>query len=387
MSINTAALPTATARFIEPMRCQLVASLPEGPDWQYEIKWDGYRATAVRTAARTELYSRNGNALTARFRHIASALNTVPADSVLDGEIVALDERGHPSFTLLQQVPTSTPVLFYAFDLPVFRGASLTALPLRDRRELLRQALRHATDPIRISESFDGRARDLIAQARRQGLEGIVAKRASSTYQPGKRTGAWVKYKTARGQELVIGGYLPGPHGFDALLVGYYEGPGLMFVAKIRSGFVPETRQRLAARFPPLEIPDCPFANLPERRSARRGLALTAEAMRQCRWLRPKLVAHIEFTEWTPGNHLRHARFAALRDDKHPRDVTRESPASPVLIATKTPRPAGADTMRRSRGKRTRDKKLTTTTRPARPVSGFVGERKAGRPPAFLSRP
>jgi len=308
------------------MRCQLVSALPDGADWRYEIKWDGYRAIGVRTKAGAALYSRNGNVLTSRFPHVASALTALPVDSVIDGEVVALDENGHPSFNLLQQVPTAAPVFLYVFDLLISRGQSLINLSLQERRRRLRAALRRVRDPIRISESLEGRAADLVAAARRQGLEGLVAKRGGSTYQPGKRTGAWVKYKTGHDQELVIGGYLPGSHGFDALLVGYYDDARLMFAGKIRNGFVPQTRQRLAALFPALEIPECPFANLPEPKSARRGLALTREAMRLCRWLRPELVAQIEITEWTAGNHLRHARFAGLREDKTAREVTREVP-------------------------------------------------------------
>jgi ATP-dependent DNA ligase len=147
-------------------------------------------------------------------------------------------------------------------------------------------------------------------------------------YEPGARSGAWVKFKVNQGQELVIGGYIPGPQHFTSLLAGYYDAAGrLIFVAKIKNGFVPRTRKQVAARFPKLETPDCPFANLPEPKNARRGEALTAEVMRKCRWLRPELVAQVEYTEWTAADHLRHARFAGLRDDKPARDVVRESAA------------------------------------------------------------
>jgi ATP-dependent DNA ligase len=164
----------------------------------------------------------------------------------------------------------------------------------------------------------------VIRAVREQGLEGIVAKRRNSIYEPGARSGAWVKYKVNQGQELVIGGYIPGALHFDSLLVGYYEGERLIFVAKVRNGFVPRTREQVAERFRGLETTECPFANLPEPIGARRGEALTAEVMKKCRWLKPVLVAQIEFTEWTDANHLRHSRFVGLRDDKDAREVSRE---------------------------------------------------------------
>jgi ATP-dependent DNA ligase len=180
-------------------------------------------------------------------------------------------------------------------------------------------------DPVRLSAVFTSSPNALIAATRKAGLEGVIAKRAESRYESGERSGAWVKYKTNKGQELVIGGYKPGSNGFDYLLVGYYEGKSLIFIAKIRNGFTPALRREIAAKFGPLKTSQCPFANLPEPASARRGEAITAEVMKQIQWLRPKLVAQIEFTEWTEGNHLRHSRFVALRDDKTAREVRKES--------------------------------------------------------------
>jgi bifunctional non-homologous end joining protein LigD len=199
-------------------------------------------------------------------------------------------------------------------------------LPLAKRRELLaKYAPRGAADPLRLSETLPGPAADLIAAASEQGLEGIVAKRASSIYEPGERSGAWLKYKTNQSQELVVGGYMPGRYGFDSLLVGYYEGNRLIFNAKVKNGFTPAVKKAVMERFRGLETDRCPFANLPEPRNARRGEALTAEVMQKCRWLKPKLVAQVEYTDWTAANHLRHSRFAGLRDDKDARQVVRES--------------------------------------------------------------
>lgn len=181
-------------------------------------------------------------------------------------------------------------------------------------------------DPIRLSPAFPFRSEEVVRAAREQELEGVVAKRFDSRYEPGQRSGAWVKYRTVKGQKLVIGGYLPGHNGFDSLLVGYYEGQRLIFVAKVRNGFTPALKREIKRRMKPLETARFPFANLPEPKGARRGEALTAEVMKKCRWLQPKLVAQIGFTDWARDNHLRHSRFLRLRDDKLARDVTRELP-------------------------------------------------------------
>jgi bifunctional non-homologous end joining protein LigD len=177
---------------------------------------------------------------------------------------------------------------------------------------------------VRFSETWIARPAALIAAAKKHGVEGLIAKRAGSVYEPGQASGAWVKYKLNQGQELVVGGYVPAKHGFDALLVGYYDQGNLLFVGKIRNGFVPHVKAQVFQRFKSLETDVCPFANLPEPKNARRGIALTADAMKACRWLKPKLVAQIEFIEWTSNNHLRHAKFVALRDDKDACDVMRD---------------------------------------------------------------
>ena len=137
-----------------------------------------------------------------------------------------------------------------------------------------------------------------------------------------------MKYKLQQGQELVIGGYIPGKNRFTSLLAGYYDGNKLNFNAKIKNGFVPQVKEEIFQRFRGIETDVCPFANLPEPKNARRGEALTAEVMKKCKWLKPKLVARVDFADWTDANHLRHSRFVTLRDDKDPREVTREVPAA-----------------------------------------------------------
>ena len=155
-------------------------------------------------------------------------------------------------------------------------------------------------------------------------LEGIVAKRRDSLYEAGRRNGAWVKMRIGGGQEFVIGGYTRARRDFDAVLVGYFDGKKLMFAARVRNGFVPALRAAVFRKFKGLESGKCPFANLPESEKGRWGEGLTAADMEKCVWLKPKLVAAIEYAEWTAANHLRHSRFVALRDDKDPRRVRRE---------------------------------------------------------------
>jgi len=317
----------AAPKFIEPMRAALVDKLPEGDAWQYEVKFDGYRALAIKNGGELELLSRNNLKLNSRFPKIAKALASLDDGTVLDGEIVAVDAKGRPVFNALQNAGRAAhPIYYYVFDILHDRGRSLVDKPLRERRARLDQL--NLADPVRISQPLEAAVADLVHAAREQGLEGLVAKRRNSIYEPGARSGAWVKYKVNQGQELVIGGYMPGPQAFTSLLVGYYDEHGkLIFIGKVKNGFVPRTRKDLAARFKGLETDVCPFANLPEPKNARRGEALTAEVMKKCHWLKPELVAQIEYTDWTSANHLRHSRFAGLRDDKPAREVVRESAA------------------------------------------------------------
>jgi bifunctional non-homologous end joining protein LigD len=308
------------------MLCLAVSELPTGLQWEYELKLDGYRAIGLKTNGRVLLFSRNGKDFTRRFQPLARALGALPDETVIDGEVVALDETGRPSFNLLQNYASNEYTLsFYAFDLLQFAGRNLVREPLKVRRELLRTKLMpRLAEPIRFSETLHTSPGDLIRAVREQGLEGVVAKRLDSNYEARRRSGAWVKMRVNQGQEFVIGGYMPAPNNFDSILVGYYEGKTLLYAAKVRSGFVPATRQALIERFRGLERASCPFQNLPETKKGRWGEGLTAEDMEKCRWLEPRLVAAIEFLEWTPEKHLRHSRFVALRDDKDPGRVRRE---------------------------------------------------------------
>jgi len=326
MKIDLKQLPKARLDFIKPMLAKSVDELPSGKHWIYELKLDGYRALVMKKRRAVTIFSRRGNNLNSMFAPLVSAFSFLPDDIIIDGEVVVLDEEGRPCFSALQHSQfTPESLHFYVFDLVAFEGRDLRKLPLAERRRLLEDhALQGMRDPVRLSEVFDATPKQLIAAAKQAGLEGVVGKRANSTYESGERSGAWVKYKTNKGQELVIGGYKPGTNGFEYLLVGYYEGKDLIFIAKIRNGFTPSLRRDVAKHFATLRTSECPFDNLPEKASARRGEAITRDVMKKIQWLRPSLVAHIEFTEWTKGNHLRHSRFIALRSDKRAAEVVKE---------------------------------------------------------------
>jgi ATP-dependent DNA ligase len=200
----------------------------------------------------------------------------------------------------------------------------LTRLPLGERRQLMKSVLKLRSPRIRISDQFEVSVNDMLAAVRQQQLEGVIGKRKDSLYQPGKRTGAWIKYRVNRGQELVIGGYIPGPHGFDSLIVGYYRGKDLVYVARVRNGFVPASRRQAFEKIRHLVSPTMPFVNLPDTHKSRWADEVTAEKMKECVWLRPEAVARIEFLEWTEANRLRHSKFVRLRDDKDARSVVKE---------------------------------------------------------------
>jgi bifunctional non-homologous end joining protein LigD len=314
------------AGFVEPMLLLRTDRLPDdGTKWAYQLKLDGYRAIAYRTSGKVHLRSRNDNDFSARYRDVMKGLTQLPDDTVVDGEIVAFDAGGRPSFGALQNYAPPTPLAYYVFDVMVLGGRDVTREPLDARAHLLeRDVLPALSEPVRYTEALNAPLRDLIHSVQVHGLEGLVAKRRDSRYEPGLRSGKWMKMRVNRGQEFVIGGYTIGTNTFDALIFGYYQDGRLIYAARTRNGFTPTLRAQLFRKFRGLETQACPFANLPETKSGRWGQGLTAAKMKDCRWLRPELVGQFEFLEWTEDGHLRHTRFVGLRDDKPARDVTQE---------------------------------------------------------------
>src|SRR5579872_486983 len=313
------------AKFIEPMLLQRTSKLPEGEEWLYELKLDGYRAIAFKTDGKVTLRSRNDNDFALRYPGVVTALAGLPDDTGIDGEIVALDESGRPSFSLLQNYGSAkAPVLFYVFDVMVLAGKDVCGETLAMRRALLSDLMGALKYPIRECPKLDASLSDIVASVKAQGLEGVVGKRIDSKYEPGQRSGDWQKMRINQGQEFVIGGYTVGGRTFDALVFGYYEGNKLLCAARTRNGFTPALRAELMERFKGLEIEECPFADVPDKKPGRWGQGLTAEKMKDCRWLKPVLVGQFEFVEWTPDNSLRHSKFVGLRTTRKAKEVVRE---------------------------------------------------------------
>jgi bifunctional non-homologous end joining protein LigD len=323
----------AKLKFIPPMKATLVAKPPEHGDWLYELKFDGYRALALKTGGDVRLFSSNGKDLSARFPEIAEAVARLPASAAaLDGEIVALDGEGRSSFQLLQALEIGEkrpPLAYYIFDLLHYDGANLLAKPLGERRKKLTALLRNAAEPVRESAEIRGDPEKLLAEVRRRGLEGIVGKLRDSRYEPGRRSHSWIKLKSVAEQELVIGGYTP-PEGtrlhFGALLIGYYQGKELRFAGKVGTGFNAALLKLLYEKMRGLHRSSCPFANLPEREQGRWAQNITPREMKRCHWVKPELVCQIRFAEWTQDGKLRHPVFLGLREDKKAIQVVRERP-------------------------------------------------------------
>ncbi|MGO9433751.1 MAG: hypothetical protein ACLP00_05595 [Terracidiphilus sp.] len=211
---------------------------------------------------------------------------------------MAFDEMGRPSFAAIQDANAKTKVVFFVFDILQSLGKDAKRLPLSERLSLLLSAF-VSSDLVQHCEHFIGPAEKFLAGVRKIGGEGVVAKRLSSTYESGRRSGSWTKMRINVGQEFVIGGFTPGSNGIDALVVGFYEGKAFRYAARVRAGLVPASRRELHGRLKRLVVEACPFSNLPQAKSGRWGQGLTAEKMRECIWVRPKLVANCEFLEWS----------------------------------------------------------------------------------------
>jgi bifunctional non-homologous end joining protein LigD len=310
--------------FVSPMAALLVDKLPSGDEWLYEAKFDGYRALAFKDGRAVTILSRKGNDLTRDYPQVAAAVGALAATrAVIDGEIVAFDAQGRPSFQQLQhRTAKGTAIRFFAFDLLRLNGSNLMDVPLETRRKKLAHLLQNSG--VEFSQELPGTAQQVIDAVAAVGLEGVIAKRRDSRYEPGKRSGAWQKLKLQRRQEFVIGGYKPEGQNFQSLVVGYYEDNMLRFAGRVRAGLTAPQRVAVFAPLKPLAISQCPFGDLPTSKTSHWGEGVTAEDMKILRWVRPKLVAEVAFTEWTRDGHLRHSTFLGLRDDKDHREITRE---------------------------------------------------------------
>src|SRR4051812_20776480 len=319
-----------------PMLARLSKLPREDGGWAYEIKWDGVRAIAYVRDGSLRLESRNLNDVTSRYPEVAGLPDALGGrDAVLDGEVVAFDEEGRPSFERLQgrmHLTTGVaararlvPVAYVAFDLLWLEGENLMRLPYSERRERL-QGLGLEGPAWRVPGYSTGDGEGILAASAARGLEGIICKRLDSPYEPGRRGNTWLKVKNTRRQELVIGGWQPGEgkragH-LGALLVGFYENGELVYGGKVGTGFDQRELDRLKPLLVQRERATTPFTGRqPERGS---------------HYVEPDLVAEIEFTEWTSQNMLRHPSYKGLRDDKRALDVVLEKAEEPTASAAAT---------------------------------------------------
>jgi bifunctional non-homologous end joining protein LigD len=309
--------------FVAPMLATLTEDRFSNPNWIFERKWDGVRCLAFRAEnGGVRLRSRNEQPLEGSYPEIAAAVAAqCDAAAVFDGEVVAFDGR-RTSFERLQgrmglhdpaaALATGIAVYYYLFDVLYLDGDDVRALPLRDRKRLLRAAVRFA-DPLRFTPHRNTAGEEEYRKACARGDEGVIAKRADAPYRSG-RSPDWLKFKCVRDQELVIGGFTA-PKGsrvaFGALLVGYYDGADFVFAGRVGTGFDSRTLRDLHGRLTRIEQPTSPFT---------RGRVRE----RDVHWVRPQLVAEIGFTEWTRDGLLRHPRYLGLRSDKPAREVVRE---------------------------------------------------------------
>ncbi len=313
-------------RFVNPMKATSVSQLPEGEQWIYELKWDGYRILAAKHGGDVRLLSLKEKNLTSDFPTIAEAVRGVEAEiALIDGEVVAIDAKGCPSFQALQNRASSGrgwQIVYYAFDLLSLNGEDWTKYPLYERKAKLREIV-NGSD-VRYNSELDGSLDAILRTIKAAGLEGVIAKQRDSIYHAGTRVATWLKLKVNKAQEFVIGGYKPDLGRFQSILIGYYDAKKLIFAGKVRQGFNPVSRAKLLKTMRPLLTNKCPFDDLPSSRKSHFGEGITVEEMTNLCWLKPKLVAQISFTEWTNYGLLRHATFEGLRDDKEPRTIVRE---------------------------------------------------------------
>jgi bifunctional non-homologous end joining protein LigD len=309
-------------RHYEPMLATLAKDVPRGPEWLFEVKWDGYRAIADVHGGEATLTSRRGNDLTQRFPTVARALERAlkTPDCVLDGEVCALDEDGRATFSAMQQGKSGTRYVFVAFDLLEVEGEPLIDRPLPERQERLAALLDRRNRTVQLSETFDdGEA--LYRAAQEQHFEGIMAKKRESRYFPGRRTREWLKIKTHGKQEFVIVGYTRGQGRrsgrFGSLILGYWQGDELVYAGNVGTGFTDDEIDRLLAKLRPLERKEPPFREVPKMPKVRKDAI---------HWVEPKLVAEVEFVEWTHDGRLRAPSYQGLREDKEAEDVHREKP-------------------------------------------------------------
>jgi bifunctional non-homologous end joining protein LigD len=322
------ARPAPMPHEFKPMLATLVDEPFSGDQWLFEIKWDGYRAVAEMQGGSVELISRNLKPFTERYEPVADALRSLQLDAVFDGEIIAVDEKGLANFQLLQNWQNSPVQLQYSiFDIVWLQGQDVTGLPLLERKALLRSLLPEDHAVLKYSDHVTGDGESFFKVALEQGLEGIMAKKADSTYTIGARTEDWLKVKVNQRQEVVITGFTQPRNTrkyFGALLLGAYHDGVLTYVGHTGSGFNTKSLEAIYNKLQPLATETCPFEKCPKGNTP-------------VTWVKPKLVCEIKFTEWTKDWIARHPIFMGLRTDKKATDVIIEKSRNMSMVKQSAP--------------------------------------------------
>ena len=317
---------SAFPKNIKPMLATLVDKPFDEKGWLYEVKWDGYRAIAYINNGNAELQSRNNKSFDERFYPVFNSLQRWKIKAVIDGEIVVINEKGVSDFSSLQNWRSESDgdLLFYMFDILWMDGNDLMHLPLTERREILK-SLTPPEDNIRISETFDAGATEFFEVAKELKLEGIIAKKADSKYYPGQRSKEWLKIKTGKRQEVIIGGYTHNKDSskpFSSLLVGVFENGKLQYTGKIGTGFSNKLQKEMMQQFRPLIIKESPFNIVPDINKPSRFRPNPPKAT--ATWLKPKLICEVSYSEMTGDGVMRHPSFEGIREDKTVHEVINE---------------------------------------------------------------
>ncbi len=299
----------------------------EEKGWLYEVKWDGYRAVALSNKGKVELISRNNKSFNEKYYPVYEAVKKWNINAVIDGEICVLNDKGLSHFGSLQNWRSEADgnLVYYVFDILYLNGYNLMGLPLSERRNILKSAT-PKNDIIRYSETFESTGKAFLETAKELGMEGIMAKKADSTYIPGDRTKSWLKIKANKRHEVVIGGYTNNegsPKQFSALLVGLYEKGKLLYTGKIGTGFNDKTQRAMMVQFQSLVIKKCPFTETPDVNKPSRFRHNPPHAT--VTWLQPKLVCEVSYTEMTEDKVMRHPSFEGMRTDKPAKSVVAET--------------------------------------------------------------
>ena len=316
---------------IKPMLATLVDAPFDDPDWQYEVKWDGYRALAFINKGEVEIFSRNNKSFNEKFYPIYNLLQKADINAVLDGEILVLDEKGRSNFGDLQNWRSEADgeLVYYVFDLLWYDGKNLMDLPLNQRQAILKDILPANDDRLRVSKVFNASGIEFFKAAEKMELEGIIAKKKSSTYSPDNRSKQWLKVKVHKRQEVVIAGFTKNEDTskqFSSLLLGVFDGSELQYVGKVGTGFSDKVQKEMMEQFKPLITDKSPFSTIPDVNKGSRFRPNPPKA--KATWLKPELVCEVAFSEVTSDGVFRHPSFQGMRIDKQANSVTREEAAS-----------------------------------------------------------